>query len=637
MILNNAPRRRLVAAAAMLLLLLCAGSSLARPDFESRDQIPEKYKWNLSDIYESWDLWEADMVRIEELMEQYAAFEGTLAQGPDKLLEASRMSDEMGILSYKLYRYPALMNSLDTRDNDISAKLQRVRTLFARFSTATAWFNPEMLRIQWDTMKGWLDDTPDLAPYRFGIEDLFRQQAHVLTEDKEELLSFYGPFRGAPAEIYSQLSTSDIEYGDVTLADGETVTVTPGTYYNILSTDPDQQNRKTAFESFYGVYNAKANTYASIYNSVLQRDWATVQARGYETCLEAELDGNNIPTAVYENLVECVRNGAEPLHRYIALRKQALGLDEYHGYDGSATLVDFNKEYPYEEIAADIIASVKPLGDEYQKQMKQIFGGGWIDVYEGEGKRSGAFSANVYGVHPYILLNYNDTLDNFFTAAHEAGHSMHTLLANRSQPFSTSGYTIFVAEVASTLNERLLLDYMLQRTEDPVERAALLTHAIDDIVSTFYSQVMFADFEWQAHQMVERGEPITADSLSELYTSLWQRQQGPAATFDEPYQATWTRIGHFYRTPFYVYQYATCYASSAKLFAEIKGSSGKEREAAVESYLDLLKSGGKDHPMELLKTAGVDLSDPSAFQAVVDNLGVLVDQLEKELKRMGRI
>lgn len=635
--LKNADARRAIAAATILLLLAVAATALARPQFESRDQIPEKYKWRLSDIYPGWDEWEADMTRMEELMERYAAFEGTLDQGPQRLLEANRLGDEMGVMSYKLYRYPALMYSLDTRDNDISARLQRVRTMFARFSTATAWFNPEMLRIPWETMKGWLDSTPEMAPYRFGIEDLYRQQAHVLSEDKEKLLSFYGPFRGTPSDIYAQLSTSDIKFRDVELADGETVTVTPGTYYNILSTDPDQQNRRTAFEAFYGVYNDQANTYASIYNSVLQRDWAAAQARGYESCLQAQLDGDNIPTAVYENLVECVRNGTGPMHRYIALRKKALGLDEYHGYDGSATLVDFNKEYPYDEIAGDIVASVAPLGKDYQKKMKGIFSGGWIDVYESQGKRSGAFSSNVYGVHPYIMLNYNDTLDNFFTAAHEAGHSMHTLLSNENQPFSTSSYTIFVAEVASTLNERLLLDHMLQRTDDPVERAALLVHAIDDIVSTFYSQVMFADFEWRAHKMVEAGEPITADSLSELYAELWKNQQGPAATFDEPYRATWTRIGHFYRTPFYVYQYATCYASSAKLFAAIRNGSEQERREATERYLDLLKSGGNDYPMEQLKKAGVDLSDPSAFQAVVDNLDGLVDQLEKELERMGRI
>ncbi len=634
---QSAKTRALVCTVLAAAVLLACGVAMAKPDTLNRDEIADKYKWDLGDIYRSWDEWEADMQKMEGLMERYAGFEGSLDQGPERLLEVFELDDEMGQLSYKLYRFPALTSSLDTRDNEVAARLQRVRTMFARFGTATAWFSPEMLRIPWETMKGWLDGTPELAPYRFGVEDLYRQQAHVLSEDKETLLSYFSPLSGAPNEAYSQLSTSDIEYPQVTLADGEEITATPGGYYHVLSTDRNQQNRAKAFAAFYGIFNAKANTYAAIYNGVLQRDWAYTQARGYETTLAAELDGNNIPTAVYENLVECVRNGAEPLHRYNALRKKALGLDEYHGYDGSATLVDFDKEYPFDEIADDIVASVAPLGEDYQKQMKRIFSGGWIDVYENEGKRSGAFSAGVYGVHPYILLNYNDTLDNFFTAAHEAGHSMHTRLANQTQPFSTSSYTIFVAEVASTLNERLLLDYMLQRTDDPVERAALLTHAIDDIVSTFYSQVMFADFEWQAHRMVERGEPITADSLSELYTSLWKRQQGPAATFDEPYRATWTRIGHFFRTPYYVYQYATCYASSAKLFQDITTGDKEQREAATERYLDLLRAGGSDYPMELLKDAGVDLSDPAAFQAVVDNLGELVDRLEKELEKMERI
>ncbi|MCP4574022.1 MAG: oligoendopeptidase F [bacterium] len=610
--------------------------ALAKPDTLNRDEIPDEFKWDLSDIYADWEAWERDMGRIEAMVEEYMSLKGTLDQGPDRILDASVKGDELGKLAAKLYKYPALQSVTNTADNDIAARLQQVQILFARFGTAFSWFNPEMLEIPWETMETWLDDTPDLEPYRFGIADLYRQQEHVLSADKEELLSYYSQALGSPAEIYGEISTSDIQYPEVTLSDGETVTMTPGQYYNILATNRNQDDRRLAFEAFYGVYHEKANTYAAIYNGILQGNWASAQARNYDSTLQGALDGNAIPTSVYENLVEMVNDGAEPVHRYIALRKKVLGLEEYHGYDGNVPLVDFDKTYPWETIRDDIVESVGPLGRDYVSLMEEAFSGGWVDVYENEGKRPGAFSSGVYGVHPYMLLNYNETLGSFFTAAHEMGHTLHTMLANENQPYATSDYTIFVAEVASTLNERLLLDHMLARTDDPMEQVALLTHAIDDIVSTFYSQVMFADYELQANKLVQQGVPITRDVLTQIYTEAWENQNGPAATFDEFYGSTWTRISHFYEAPYYVYQYATCYASSAQIYQDITSRDGDVRAGAVASYLDLLKSGGNDHPMEQLKKAGVDLSQPDAFQAVIDNLDRLVTRLEAVMEEMER-
>ena len=621
----------------LLAMTLLTTAALATPDTLVRDEIADEYKWDLGDIYPDWEAWEKDLARVEVLMEEFKALQGTLADGPQQILKANLMSDELGKIAAKVSRYAGLQSVTDMANNDIAARSQQVGILFSQFGTAMAWFNPEMLEIPWETMQKWLSDTPELEPYAFGITDLYRQQEHVLSAESEQLLSYFNQALGSPSDTYGELSTSDIQYPEITLSSGDTVTVTPGQYSHILSSNRNQDDRRKAFEAFYGLYNAKANTYASIYNGVLQGDWAGAQARGYGSALEAKLDGNDIPVEVYENLVDMVRAGTDPVHRYIALRKKVLGLQEYHGYDGSVPLVDFDKKYPWETIRDDIVASVAPLGEDYQDKMRAAFSGGWVDVYENEGKRPGAFSSGVYGVHPYMLLNYNETLDSFFTTAHEMGHSLHTMLANETQPYSTSGYTIFVAEVASTLNERLLLDQQLAKSDDPLEMAALLTQSIDDIIGTFYSQVMFADYELQAHRLVEQGVPVTADVLSQIYSDLWKGHHGDAATFDDLYAGTWTRISHFYGVPFYVYQYATCYASSAQIYEQIKSGTDDERTTAVHRYLNLLKSGGNDHPMELLKNAGVDLTKPDAFQAVIDNLDGLVTQLEDVLTQLGEI
>jgi oligoendopeptidase F len=409
------------------------------------------------------------------------------------------------------------------------------------------------------------------------------------------------------------------------------VTLTYGQYRAILATNRRQADRARAFEEFHKVFQASINTYASLYNAVLQRDWFYAQAHGYASTLEAALHGNNIPPAVVENLIESTKAGTEPLRRYHRLRKRVLGLERYHAYDTTIPLVEFDRSYPYEAVLEWLPASVAPLGDAYRQQLRDVLRGDWIDVYENPGKRSGAYSAPVYGVHPYMLLNYNDTLDAVFTLAHEMGHSMHTLLASAHQPFVYSHYEIFVAEVPSTLSEALFLEYMLDRATDDRERIVLLQHAIDGIVATFYTQVMFADYELQAHRLVEAGKPVTSDALADLYFGLLQAYHGDAMTYDEASRATWARIPHFYSTPYYVYQYATCFASSAQLMQEILARPAERREAAVDRYLTLLKSGGSDHPMTLLKRAGVDLGRPETVRAVADQLDGLVTRLEQAI------
>src|SRR5262249_53947326 len=347
------------------------------------------------------------------------------------------------------------------------------------------------------------------------------------------------------------------------------------------------------------------------------------------------LHGNNIPTAVVENLIDSTKAGTEPLRRYHRLRKRVLGLETYHNYDSAIPLVDFDRKYPYETVVDSLPPSVAPLGPEYQRHMREALGGGWIDVYENPGKRSGAYSAPVYGVHPYMLLNHNDTLDAAFTVAHEMGPSMQPILSNANQPFVYSAYTIFVAEVPSTLSEALFLDYMLGRATDERERIVLLQHAIDGIVGTFYTQVLFADFELQAHRLAEEGRPVTGDVLGEIYFNLLQAYHGDAMDYNALSRITWSRIPHFNSTPYYVYQYATCFASSAQLMKQLTTGSDDDRAAAIDRYLTLLKSGGSDHPMTLLQRAGVDLSKPETVRAVAEQLDDLVTKLERAIESLG--
>ncbi len=621
-------------ACVVVAVLMLTMSAFAVPNTRNRDEIPDQYKWNLSDIYANWEEWEAGLQEMQTKMAEFAELQGTLAESPENVLRAYQINDELGVIAFRVFRYPQLMLDTDTRNNDVSARLQQVSIAFYHFNVATAWFTPEVLAIPWETMEQWLNDNPEFADYRFTIEDTYRQQEHVLDEQGEQLLSFGSQFTGSPGNIYQQLSTSDIVYPEVVLADGDTVTASYGQYSAVLGTNRNQADRSLFSREFYGVYQQNINTYASIYASILQRDWFLAQARNYPTTLHADLDGNNIPVEVYENLVSTVYEGVAPLQRYHELRARMMELDSYHPYDGRIPLVEFDEEYPFDEVTEMIIESVEVFGEEYQNQLREALEGGWIDVYENDGKRSGAYSAGVYGVHPYMLLNYTDTLEDLFTLQHELGHTMHTVLSYGNQPFANAHYTIFVAEVASTLNEALLLDYMLERTEDPEERIALLQHMIDSIVGTFYTQVLFADFERRAHVLVEEGQPITSDVLNATYMELLQHYYGDSMEIDDYYEATWSRIGHFFRSPYYVYQYATCYASSAKILQDITTGSRRERRAAVERYLDLLKSGGSDYPMEQLRAAGVDLSNPEVIQAVVDQLDTLVGQLEEEINRL---
>ena len=632
--MNTTFRSLVGAALSFTLLSNVFGADGAKPASQNRSDIAPEFRWDFSPIYANWDSWEAGMQDIDSRIDAFVKLKGTLKNGPDAVLKAYQAFDDIGKLQYKVYGYTALQRDIDTRKQDISGKFQRVMTLFAKLGTATSWFTPELLTVAQPTMEQWIAATPALAPYRFTILDNYRQQKHVLHEQGERLLSYAVRFNATPKATFQELSTSDIKFPLVTLSDGKEIKLSPGTYQSVLATNYKQADRAKAFDAYLKTYAATTNTYAAIYNGVLQHDWFSAQARNFPSTLDAALDGNAIPASVVTNLVDTVRQGTAPLQRYIKLRKKLLGLDSYHLYDGAIPIYKTDKVYTYADSREQVLASVAPLGADYVAKYQKFLAGKQIDVYESEGKRSGAYVSGIYGVGPYMLLNHNDTQDALFTLAHEGGHAMHTLLSQEAQPFVTASYTIFVAEVASTTNERFLLNRLLQATSDPKERFLLLQHAVDSIVGTFYTQVLFADYELQAHKLVEQGKPITSEVLNGIYLKLLQDYYGDAVTVDDLYKYTWSRIPHFFNSPYYVYQYATCFASSAKLFKDMTTGSDASRAAATERYLTLLKSGGNDHPMQQLQKAGVDLSKRETVQAMVDQMAELVAQMEVEAARI---
>jgi oligoendopeptidase F len=606
-----------------------------KPTTRDRAEIPESHTWDLSHIYPDWEAWDSGLDRLQGLMDAYQELKGTLAEGPQRILEASLLSDELGQLAYRVHQYPGLMRSQDTRDNAVQARLEQVRLALAAFRQATAWYTPELLEIPEDKMQGWLDKTPELAPYRFGIEESYRMQRHVLDEDGERLLAYASTLGGTPAQTYSMLADADVKFPTVTLSDGSELVASHANLSQGLHTLRLQDDREKLFKAHFTVYDEYPNTYAAIYNGVLQKDWFTARSRRYESTLEAKLDDDNIPVEVVENLIDTARTGGGPLQRYHRLRKKTLGLERYRYFDAYLPLVEIDWALPYDAVGRLIIESVALFGDKYQGTVQRSFDERWIDVYENEGKRSGAFSAGVYGVHPYMLLNYADTLNDAFTVAHEMGHTMHTVLSHESQPFATSDYSIFVAEVASMANESLFLDRLLAEEADPGRRVALLQHAIDDIAAGFYRQAMFADFELRAHREVEGDRPITAEVLQEIYLEVLESFFADALDDQHWYRNTWARIPHFYGSPYYVFQYATSKAAAILIHRRMTDGGERERSATVEAYLELLRSGGNDHPISQLQKAGVDFTTTEPTEALVAEMDGLVDRLEEELQKLN--
>lgn len=624
----------------VLCAVILASSTFAKPTTLNREEIPDMYKWNFTDIYPNWDAWEADMKIAQQKMDEYITYKGKLSEGPDTLLKLFRLGEEIGMTMSKVFSYVSLQATVNGKDRFLQAQRQKPSFMYNKFSTDTSWYRPELLKIPQETMHQWIRQKPELKVYEKQLNDMYFAEKHVLSEDKETLLTYFSTPLGTASAVYRQLTNADIQRPEITLSTGEKVVLTQGNYSRIMRDEAlTQEDRKNAYIAYLTVYKDKLNTFATIYSGVCHRNWANARARNYPSSLEARLYGNKIPLEVYENLVTTVRNTTAPLKRYMKLKKDVImkrkNLKEYWSYDGSLSLTDFNKDYPYEAAKDHVFHSVAPLGKEYQNNLRIALDNRWIDVYENDGKDSGAFSSGVYGIHPFIKMNYNDTIGSMFTLAHELGHAMHSVYSNRYQPYATSGYTIFVAEVASTFNEHLLVDHLLSKTKDPRERVAILREAIGNITGTFIFQTYLADFELQVHRLAEQGKPITADVLIAIEKKLNEDYYGDSSLRLEEFEGiSWSMIPHLYGSAFYVYQYATSYAASAKLYKDMTTGSSASREAARKRYIELLSSGGNDYPIEQLKKAGVDMSNPDAVNAVSKELDRLVTLLEKELKRI---
>lgn len=618
-------------------------SEIVKPQKEEtkllkRSEIDNKYKWNMTDFYPDWAEWDKELETLKSMMKEIPQYKGQIKDDSKKFVELIKLEEKMGRLLDKLYVYVYMLKDLDSKDEVSSVKLQEIQAIYTEYSVSAAWITPEILQIPKETMERWIDENPELKDNRFRLMEIYRLQGHVLDEGKEKLLSYYGQYMGAPHDIYAELSISDMKWNEVKLSDGYEGPVTNGVYSKVLATNRNQEDRKKAFEALYGAFDNNKNTYGAIYRALLQRDVASSKGRNYNSSLEKALEPKNVPTEVYTTLLKSAIDNNAPLQRYVNLRKKALGLKEYHYYDNSINIVEYDKTFDYDVAKEMVYNSVAPLGEDYSAKMNRAISEGWIDVFETENKRSGAYSIGIYDVHPYMLLNYQSTLDDVFTLAHELGHTLHTMLSNENQPYATHDYTIFVAEVASTFNERLLLDYMIKNSNDPIEKIALIEQALGNIVGTFYIQTLFANYEYQAHKLIEEGKAVTPDVLSGIMDNLFKEYFGDSITMDELQKIIWARIPHFFNSPYYVYQYATSFASSANLYDRITNTkySEEERTKAKEDYLTLLKSGGNDHPMNQLKKAGVDLEKVESFHAVAVEFDRLLDILEEELNKLEK-
>lgn len=603
---------------------------------KSRNEIDKKYKWNTEDVYKDWNEWQKDVKKMKELMKEIPQYEDKIENSREDFVKLIKLEESLSRILEKVYLYPYMLKDLDSTDQLVSQKLQEIEFLYAQFSVATSWISPKILEIPKETLEKWIDENDEIKDHKFNLMELYRLKAHVLDKDKEKLLSHFSQYMGAVNDIYDELSTSDIKWNEITLSTGEKVLVTNGMYSKILDGNKNQDDRRKAFEALYSSYDINKNTYSAIYKGILQRDAAGTKAKNYNSTVEKALEPNNIPVKVYENLINSAKENSGPLKKYVEFRKKQLGLDSYHYYDNQIKLVDYTREFSYEEAKEIVLKSVEPLGEDYTKNLEKAVGEGWLDVYETPNKRSGAYSLNIYDVHPYMLLNYNGTMDAVFTLAHELGHTLHSMYSTKYQPYATNDYTIFVAEVASTFNERLLLDYMLKNTTDHKEKIALIEEAIGNIMGTYYIQALFAAYEYEAHKLTEEGNPITPDVLSEIMTKLFAEYFGDSLVMDELQKIIWARIPHFFNSPYYVYQYATSFAASSRLYEKVTNEkySPEEREEARKKYIELLKSGGNNYPIEQLKLAGVNLEEKENFEAVAHEMTRLIVLLEKELKEL---
>ena len=600
-------------------------------ELKERIEMDPSFQWDLTSLYKDDEEWEAAFATLSEKVDAVAAFDKKIAACNNdgqaaagcicSLLQAET---ELDLLLSDLFSYANLRRSEDTRAPQAQKMYARVYAKYVEAVTRTAFVQPQILSLSEETLRAAMEKE-ELAPYSYLMEKLLRQKPHTLSEKEEALLARFGEVFAAPGQIADNLQDADMVFEPVRDSEGQEHELT-GSNYILLQTNPDRTLRENAFRSFYKGYRQHINTFASTYAGAVKAAAAEAQVRGYASSRAMSMAGENIPVEVYDTLIETVRAHLPAMYRYAELRKELLSLDELHYYDLYTPLTGSSgRKYSYEQAQQMVLDAVAPLGENYGEVVRQGFSSRWIDVYPNRGKSGGAFSSGTYNSNPYILTNFTGTLDSVSTIAHEMGHSMHTWHSNHTQPPHYAEYTLFVAEVASTVNENLLVEHLLKTEEDPKERLALLNQYLENFKGTVFRQVMFAEFEKTAHEMAERGEALDPESLNALYAGLVRDYFGPVLTMDDEVQYEWARIPHFYR-PFYVYKYATGYTSAVALSEAVR-TGGPE---AVSRYLEFLSMGGSADPLEELRHAGVDLTSPAPIHAALG-------KFEKVLAEAGKL
>lgn len=590
-----------------------------------RSEISAENKWSIEDLYATDELWEKDFNKAAEFVEKIASFRGLISKSAEKLLGYFRLGDEMLLLSDRLMNYAQRKSDEDTRVAKYQEMCSRLESLFVRIGEASAFETPEILSIPDDTLEKFFAECPDLELYRRAIGKIRRQRAHVLSENEERILALSGEMMNSPEIIFSMFNDADLKFPDAVDKDGNAHPVTHESYMPLVQSG-DRVLRKSAFESIYHTYDKFKNTSAATLSAQVKTLAFRSRARKYNSSLEASLNANEVDTAVYHKLIEAVHENMGLIHRYVKLRKKALNLSELHCYDLYTPIVGgVEDKITFQEAVDEVYEALAPLGDEYRAIFKKGIEEHWIDVYENEGKRSGAYSAGAK-VHPYVLLNFKDILTWEFTLAHEMGHAIHSYLSNKNQPTVYSDYVIFVAEVASTCNESLLMQHLLKKCTDKKRRAYLINYFLEQFRTTLYRQTMFAEFELMVNEKVERGESLTAENLNAMYHQLNVDYYGEDLVVDKEIDLEWSRIPHFYYD-FYVYQYATGFSAAIALSERIL----KEGEPAVKDYIGFLSGGCSKDPISLLRGAGVDMASKKAVEDALKLFGELLDEMEQLL------
>lgn len=588
-----------------------------------RQEQDPKLQWRLSDLYENTAAWERALQEAQAQIAAIEAYRGRLGESADTLLTVLRSRSAAERQLVQAYTYAHLHKDTDNGNATYQGMTDRAMQAMVAAQAALSFIEPEILEIAPETLRAWAQE-PRFQNFRFYLEDLDRQRAHLLSAAEERILAMAEDPLGGADNAFTMLSDVDLDFGTVVDAQGQEVKLTHSTY-GLLLESPDRRVRRDAFRNLYKAYRSVTNTIAATYAASVKADVFRARVRGYAGSLEAALDGNNVPVAVYEQLIEAVHEKLPALQKYLALRKRQLKLDQLEMYDLYTPIVpECSMPMTYEEAKALVKEALKPLGERYGRLLDEAYENHWIDVYESAGKTSGAFSCGVYGVHPFVLLNHQDNVDHAFTLAHELGHAMHSYHSNEKQPYETADYRIMVAEVASTVNETLMMQYLLGHETDPVKRAYLINQQLESYRTTCFRQTMFAEFELKAHRMAENGEPLTVESLSRVYRELNELYYA-GVVVDDDIASEWMRIPHFYNA-FYVYQYATGICTATALARDILEHGGAPR------YLDFLSSGGSDYPIRLLQNAGVDLTDKASIASALEVFERGVDELEQLLK-----